>query len=154
MDGIPLAKQPVTRRAELRADVAVERHERSRQSVTRISRSAGERTGMSIPAGSHPHNSARSGTISYLHCITQLRRAVGVRSHDTRGLRASGAARAGRVRARRGGAPERRPVVTPAYGGALHQPNLTPLVAFILQRLGIPVLIHGTLEGHGRIATA
>jgi anthranilate phosphoribosyltransferase len=49
---------------------------------------------------------------------------------------------------------ERRPVVIPAYGGALRQPNLTTLVALVLQRLGIPVLIHGTLESHGRIATA
>ena len=48
----------------------------------------------------------------------------------------------------------RRPIVMPAYGGALRQPNLTPLLAMVLQRLGIPVLIHGTLEGHGRIATA
>ncbi len=49
---------------------------------------------------------------------------------------------------------ERRPVVIPSYGGAATQPNLTPLVAFILQRMHIPVLIHGTLEGHGRVATA
>lgn len=49
---------------------------------------------------------------------------------------------------------ERRPIIMPAYGGALCQPNLTPLLALVLQRLGIPVLIHGTLEGHGRIATA
>jgi anthranilate phosphoribosyltransferase len=49
---------------------------------------------------------------------------------------------------------ERRAIVMPAYGGALRQPNLTPLVALILQRMAIPVLIHGTLDGHGRIATA
>jgi len=47
-----------------------------------------------------------------------------------------------------------RPVVLPSYSGARNQPNLTPLVALWLKRLGIPVLIHGTLEGHGRVASA
>jgi anthranilate phosphoribosyltransferase len=47
-----------------------------------------------------------------------------------------------------------RPVVLPAYGGARTKPNLTALVALLLQRVGVPVLIHGTLEGHGRVATA
>jgi anthranilate phosphoribosyltransferase len=49
---------------------------------------------------------------------------------------------------------EVRPVVLPAYGGARSKPNLTALVAALLQRVGVPVLVHGTLEGHGRIATA
>lgn len=47
-----------------------------------------------------------------------------------------------------------RPVVIPAYGGARTQHNLTPLLALLLQRLRVPVLVHGTLEGHGRAATA
>lgn len=47
-----------------------------------------------------------------------------------------------------------RPVVIPAYGGARESPNLLPLLAFLLQRLGIPVLMHGTLEGGGRVAAA
>lgn len=47
-----------------------------------------------------------------------------------------------------------RPVVIPAYGGARTQPNLTPLLALLLQRLRVPVLVHGTLEGQGRAATA
>lgn len=46
------------------------------------------------------------------------------------------------------------PVVLPAYGGALEWPNLLPLLAMLLQRLGIPVLVHGTLEGGGRVAAA
>jgi anthranilate phosphoribosyltransferase len=49
---------------------------------------------------------------------------------------------------------EVRPVVLPAYGGARSKPNLTPLVAALLQRVGVPVLVHGTLEGNGRVATA
>jgi anthranilate phosphoribosyltransferase len=49
---------------------------------------------------------------------------------------------------------EVRTVLLPAYGGAREQPNLTPLVALLLQRVGIPVVVHGTLEGHGRVATA
>ena len=47
-----------------------------------------------------------------------------------------------------------KPVVLPSYNGARKQPNLVPLIAFALQRLGIPVLIHGLLEGNGRVASA
>ena len=36
-----------------------------------------------------------------------------------------------------------RPVVLPSYGGARRQPNLTPLLALLLNRYGVPVLIHG-----------
>ena len=47
-----------------------------------------------------------------------------------------------------------RPVVIPSYHGARRQANLTPLVALLLQRLGVPVLVHGTLEGYGRVTSA
>ena len=47
-----------------------------------------------------------------------------------------------------------RPVVIPSYNGARKQPNLTPLVAMLLHRMGVPVLVHGTLEGHGRVTSA
>jgi anthranilate phosphoribosyltransferase len=47
-----------------------------------------------------------------------------------------------------------RPVVIPTYNGARRQPNLLPLLALLLQRFGVPVLLHGTLEGHGRVASA
>lgn len=47
-----------------------------------------------------------------------------------------------------------RPVVLPSYNGARHQPNLLALLAALLQRFGVPVLIHGPLTGNGRIATA
>ena len=47
-----------------------------------------------------------------------------------------------------------RPVVIPAYGAVRGQPNLTPLVAMLLQRLHVPVLVHGTLESHGGLASA
>jgi anthranilate phosphoribosyltransferase len=47
-----------------------------------------------------------------------------------------------------------RPVVIPSYNGARKQPNLTPLVAMLLHRMSVPVLVHGTLEGNGRITTA
>ena len=47
-----------------------------------------------------------------------------------------------------------KPVVIPSYGGAREQPNLLPLLALLLKRYGIPVLIHGTLESHGRVTTA
>lgn len=47
-----------------------------------------------------------------------------------------------------------RSVVIPTYNGARGQPNLMPLVALLLQRLGVPVLVHGTLEGNGRVSSA
>ncbi len=47
-----------------------------------------------------------------------------------------------------------RPVVLPTYNGARHQANLLPLLALLLVKFGVPVLIHGTLEGNGRVATA
>jgi anthranilate phosphoribosyltransferase len=47
-----------------------------------------------------------------------------------------------------------RPVVLPTYNGARRQANLTPLLALLLKRLGVPVLMHGTLESEGRVATS
>jgi anthranilate phosphoribosyltransferase len=49
---------------------------------------------------------------------------------------------------------EARTVVIPSYGGARSQPNLMPLLALMLKRTGVPALVHGTLEGHGRVASA
>jgi len=46
------------------------------------------------------------------------------------------------------------PVVLPSYGGARDQPNLLPLLALLLQRFGVPVLVHGMLNGDGSIASA
>lgn len=47
-----------------------------------------------------------------------------------------------------------KPVLLPSYNGARHQPNLLPLLALLLQRFGAPVLVHGTLNGNGRVASA
>ncbi|MFV5215644.1 DNA-binding protein YbiB [Azonexus caeni] len=47
-----------------------------------------------------------------------------------------------------------RPVVLPSYNGARKEANLTPLLALLLQRFGVPVLVHGLLEGFGRVSTA
>ncbi len=47
-----------------------------------------------------------------------------------------------------------RPVVLPSYGGARELPNLLPLLALLLQRFGVPVLVHGALNGGGRVASA
>lgn len=47
-----------------------------------------------------------------------------------------------------------RTVVIPTYNGAKEQPNLLPLLVLLLRRLGLPVLIHGCLDGNGRIASA
>ncbi len=46
-----------------------------------------------------------------------------------------------------------RPLVFATYNGARHEPNLLPLLALMLRRIGIPVLLHGTLEGNGRVAS-
>ncbi len=45
------------------------------------------------------------------------------------------------------------PVVLPSYGGAYDQPNLLPLLALLLQRFGVPVLIHGMLNSSDRVAS-
>lgn len=47
-----------------------------------------------------------------------------------------------------------RPVVLPTYNGSRKEANLTPLLALLLQRFGVPVLVHGLLEGFGRVTTA
>ena len=46
-----------------------------------------------------------------------------------------------------------RPVVLPTYNGARKEANLTPLLALLLQRFGIPVVVHGLLEGFGRVTS-
>lgn len=47
-----------------------------------------------------------------------------------------------------------RPIVIPSYNGARKGPNLTPLLAMLLQRFRIPAVIHGTIEGYGRVTSA
>ncbi|WP_153111541.1 DNA-binding protein YbiB [Propionivibrio limicola] len=47
-----------------------------------------------------------------------------------------------------------RPIVIPTYNGSRRGLNLTPLLALLLRRFGIPVLIHGLIEGYGRVTTA
>ncbi len=47
-----------------------------------------------------------------------------------------------------------RPVLMPSYGALREQPNLLPLLAISLQRLGIPVLAHGMLSGEQGVASA
>ena len=50
------------------------------------------------------------------------------------------------------GAP--RPVVLPSYNGARKSANLTPLLALLLQRQGVPALVHGLCEDFGRVTSA
>ena len=47
-----------------------------------------------------------------------------------------------------------RPVLMPVYGTAKHQPDLAPLLAISLRRIGIPVLVHGALSGGSGVASA
>ncbi|MDO8654297.1 MAG: DNA-binding protein YbiB [Undibacterium sp.] len=46
------------------------------------------------------------------------------------------------------------PVVIPSYNGARKKANLTPLLALLLARKGVPVLVHGVLQDAGRVTTA
>lgn len=46
------------------------------------------------------------------------------------------------------------PVVIGSYNGARRLPNLLPLLALLLARLGLPVLIHGIAQSKGRVTTA
>ena len=46
-----------------------------------------------------------------------------------------------------------RVVVIPSYNGARKQPNLVPLLALLLQRAGLPVLVHGVRHFAGRITS-
>ena len=47
-----------------------------------------------------------------------------------------------------------RPVIFATYGGARGEPNLLPLLVLLLQRIGVPVLLHGTLQSNGGVASA
>lgn len=46
------------------------------------------------------------------------------------------------------------PVVLPSYNGARRVPNMTPLLALLLARAGVPVLVHGLTAGYGRVTSA
>ncbi len=46
-----------------------------------------------------------------------------------------------------------RPLVIPSYSGTLEHPNLMPLLALLANHFGVPVVVHGPLEGHGRVAS-
>jgi anthranilate phosphoribosyltransferase len=46
------------------------------------------------------------------------------------------------------------PVVIPSYNGSRQMANLTPLLALLLARRGVPVLIHGVTTDLGRVTTA
>lgn len=45
------------------------------------------------------------------------------------------------------------PLVIPAYNGARQLPNLTPLLASLAAREGLPVLVHGVSDDPGRVTT-
>ncbi|ATQ75328.1 DNA-binding protein YbiB [Massilia violaceinigra] len=46
------------------------------------------------------------------------------------------------------------PVLIPSYNGARKMANLTPLLALLLAREGVPVLVHGVRSDPGRVTTA
>ncbi|MBP2859306.1 DNA-binding protein YbiB [Dickeya oryzae] len=45
------------------------------------------------------------------------------------------------------------PVVLPSYNGARKQANLTPLLALLLHRLGLPVVVHGVSHDPTRVTS-
>jgi anthranilate phosphoribosyltransferase len=46
------------------------------------------------------------------------------------------------------------PVVIPSYNGSRRVANLTPLLALLLAREGVPVLVHGVTQDPGRVTSA
>ncbi|NRR31245.1 DNA-binding protein YbiB [Oxalobacteraceae bacterium] len=46
------------------------------------------------------------------------------------------------------------PIAIPSYNGARKMANLTPLLAMLLAREGVPVLVHGVATDLGRVASA
>ncbi len=46
------------------------------------------------------------------------------------------------------------PVLLPTYNGARRQGNLTPLLALLLNRLGVPVVVHGVRADPKRVTSA
>ncbi|MEF8769703.1 hypothetical protein [Candidatus Accumulibacter contiguus] len=44
-------------------------------------------------------------------------------------------------------------MVIPTYNGARRNANLTPLLALLLQRFGVPVLLHGLSDDYGRVTS-
>jgi len=46
------------------------------------------------------------------------------------------------------------PVILPTYNGARRQGNLTPLLALLLQKLDVPVLVHGVRADPKRVTSA
>jgi anthranilate phosphoribosyltransferase len=46
------------------------------------------------------------------------------------------------------------PVLIPSYNGARKLANLTPLLALLLAREGVPVLVHGVTSDPGRVTSA
>ncbi|MBI3283841.1 MAG: DNA-binding protein YbiB [Burkholderiales bacterium] len=46
------------------------------------------------------------------------------------------------------------PLLIPTYNGARKKANLTPLLALLLARRGVPVLVHGVRHDAGRVTTA
>jgi anthranilate phosphoribosyltransferase len=46
------------------------------------------------------------------------------------------------------------PVLIPSYNGSRKLANLTPLLALLLAREGVPVLVHGVQQDPGRVTTA
>ncbi|HEY9103257.1 DNA-binding protein YbiB [Chitinimonas sp.] len=79
---------------------------------------------------------------------------LALRQKGEHAVELDGAAEALAARTMRLASPERPVVVLPSYGGGRDMPNLTPLLALLLRRFEIPVLIHGELDGHGRVASA
>lgn len=83
-------------------------------------------------------------------CLTALR----MKTESTGELLGFYRAASKRVYALRPPSTGLRPLVFSSYNGARREANLLPLLALLLQRIGVPVLVHGTLESSGRIASA
>lgn len=84
--------------------------------------------------------------------LTALAMRVG--AEELTGFHAAARGHVNRIPLPEGGNTALRPLVIPSYSGTREHPNLMPLIALLVSHFGIPVVVHGTLEGHGRIASA
>jgi len=74
-------------------------------------------------------------------------------AEELSGFYRSARGRLNRLSAPSSASPTLRPLVIPSYHGTLEQPNLMPLIALLANHFGVPVVVHGPLEGHGRIGS-
>lgn len=123
-------------------------------SIAKLIRALGEgQTSLAEDEAYHLFAAMLDGGIEDLElgALLYALRVKGESLEELQGFQRAIAERQYRLKAPAGGVT---PVVIPAYGGGQETANLLPLLALLLQHFGIPVLLHGTLENHGGMASS